>query len=132
MNKEDILKKLDEYDLSDIDIIDYKEKDALVVRFFYDFDEDIINAAKAYADDECGDSEEDIWYEEFFLPYLSDYAVDEVGQYIEEIMEQFNVEAQFISYEIEKEDYDYSEFLAVFFPKEKSMTIEDVLENLDV
>lgn len=133
MNKEEILKKLEEYDLSDIETIEYKEGDALVVSFSYDFDEAVIEGARAYANDESDDTEEgEVWYEEFFLPYLSDYAVDEVGECIEEIMEEFNIEAQFISYELEKEEYGYSEFLAVFFPKDKSLTIEEVLEDLEV
>lgn len=133
MNKDNILKKLEEYDLNDINIIEYKEKDVLVVSFYYDFDDDIINAAKSYANDESEDEEEgDIWYEEFFIPYLNDYAIDEVGQYIEEIMEELDIEAQFVSYEIEKENYDYSEFLAVFFPKNKDITIEEVLENIEI
>jgi hypothetical protein len=132
LDKKSIMQILEKNEFSQIEEIEYKE-DALVVRFFYDFDEDEIEAAKAYANDESEDEENgDIWYEEFFLPYLYDLAVDNAGEVIEEIMEELNVDAQFVSYEMDEEEYSYNEFIAAFFPKGKAVEIEKVLDELEM
>lgn len=132
MDKKAIIEMLEKNELSEIEELDYDE-DSLVLRFFYDFDEAEIESARAYANDESGDEENgDIWYEEFFLPYLNDLAVDNVGEYIEEIMEEFQVDAQYVSYEMDEEEYSYNEFIAAFFPKGKAVEIEQVLEELEL
>ncbi|MCM8711340.1 hypothetical protein M2651_09880 [Clostridium sp. SYSU_GA19001] len=132
MDKKAIIEILEKNELSEIEEIEYKEG-SLVLRFFYDFDEDEIESARAYANDESEDEENgDIWYEDFFLPYLNDLAVDNVGEYIEEIMEEHEVDAQYVSYEIDEEEYSYNEFIAAFFPKGKAVEIEEVLEELEL
>ena len=121
---------LEKNQLSQIEEVEYKEG-AVVLRFFYDFDEDEIKAARAYSNDESEDEENgDAWYEEFFLPYLYDIAVDNAGEVVEEIMEELNVNAQFVSYEMDEEEYSYNEFIAVFCPKGNAIEIEQVLEEL--
>jgi hypothetical protein len=132
LDKKEIIKILENNNLSEIEEIDYKGE-AVVLRFFYDFDEDEVEAAKAYSNDESEDEENgDEWYEEFFLPYLSDLAVDNVGEIIENIMEGLNLDAQFVSYEMDEEEYNYNEFIAAFFPKGKSIEIEQVLDELEM
>ena len=130
MDNKAIIKVLEDNELGDIEQIDYKEE-ALVLRLFYDFDEAAIEAAKAYANDESSEKEgSEEWQYEYFLPYLNDLAVDEVGEIIEEIMEDLSVDAQFVSYELDSEEYSYNEFIAAFFPKGKGIEIEQVLEEL--
>jgi hypothetical protein len=132
LNKKEIIEILEKNELSEIQEIEYKE-DAVVLRFFYDFDSDETEAARAYANDESEDEENgDEWYEEFFLPYLNDLAVDNVGEAIEEIMEQLNIDAQYVSYEMDEEEYSYNEFIAAFFPKGKEVEIEQVLDELEM
>lgn len=132
MDKKAIIEMLEENDLTDIEELQYNEN-ALVLRLYYDFDEASIDAAKAYAKDESEEEEgSETWYDEFFLPYLNDLAVDEVGEIIEEIMEEVDVDAQFVSYEIDSEEFSYNEFIAAFFPKGKGMEIEKVLEDLEL
>ena len=132
MDKKAIIQILEKNELSQIEEIEYKEG-AVVLRFFYDFDEDEIEAAKAYANDESEDEENgDTWYEEFFLPYLYDLAVDNAGEVIEEIMEELDIDAQFVSYEMDEEEYSYNEFIAVFFTKGKAIEIEQVLNELEM
>lgn len=132
MNKKAIIETLEKNNLSEIEEIEYKEGVA-VLRFFYDFDEDEIKAARAYSNDESEDEENgDIWYEEFFLPYLNDLAVDNVGEVIEEIMEDLDVDAQFVSYDMDEEEYNYNEFIAVFFSKGETLEIETVLDELEM
>lgn len=132
MNSKDIIKVLENNGLSDIEEIKYKEGFA-VIRFFYDFDEDELKAARAYAKDECEEEEEsEGWYEDYFLPYLNDLAIDNVGEVMEEIMEEFNAEAQYISYELDSENYEYNEFVAVIVSGDKDLNIEEVLDELDI
>ena len=132
MDKKEIIKILESNEFSEIEEIEYKE-DTVVLRFFYDFDEDEIEAAKAYSNDESEDEENgDEWYEEFFLPYLNDLAVDNVGEVIEGIMDELNLDAQYVSYEMDEEEYSNNEFIASFFPKGKLVEIEQVLEELEM
>jgi hypothetical protein len=132
LDKKEIMQILEKNEFSQIEEIEYKEG-AVVLRFFYDFDEDEIEAAKAYSNDESEDEENgDTWYEEFFLPYLFDLAVDNAGEVVEEIMEELNLDAQFVSYEMDEEEYSYNEFIAVFFPKGNSVEIEQVLDELEM
>lgn len=131
MNKEEIIKYLEENGLSDIEDLEYKGN-AVVLRFTFDFDEDEINAAKAYADDESEDETEgDTWYSDFFLPYLNELAIDNVGEIIEESMEELDLESQFVSYEVDRENYNYNEFIAVFYKRGLEIDIDEVLEELE-
>ncbi|MCM0648471.1 hypothetical protein NBE98_08795 [Clostridium swellfunianum] len=132
MDKKSIIGILEKNELSQVEEIEYKEG-SIVLRFFYDFDEDEIEAARAYANDESEDEENsNVWFEEFFLPYLSDIAVDTAGEVIEEIMEDLDIDAQFVSYEIDEEEYNYNEFVAAFSPKGKAVEIEKVLDELEM
>lgn len=132
MDKKAIIQILEKNQLSQIEEIEYKEG-AVVLRFFYDFDEDEIEAARAYSNDESEDEENgDTWYEEFFLPYLYDLAVDNAGEVVEEVMEALDVEAQFVAYEMDEEEYSYNEFIAVFSPRGKAIEIEQVLDELEM
>ena len=130
MDKKKIIQILKENGLSEIEELNY-EGDELVIRFFYDFDNPELEAARAYANDESEDEEEgDIWFEEFFKPYLSDIAVDNVGETIEDIMDKYDIGAQYISYGIDEDAYSYDEFIAVFYEKDNEIAIENILEEL--
>lgn len=131
MEKEKIVSFLLDNNLEEVQELK-DDNGVLVFRFYYDFDEDELNAAKAYASDESEDEEEgDSWYDEFLLPYLNELAVDSTGEIIEELMEELNVEAQYMSYEIERENYDYNEFIAVFYEKGKDIDLDEVLRKID-
>lgn len=115
MDKKKITDFLKRNNLSDIEELKYDDN-VLVLRFYYDFDEPELESAKSYANDESEDEEEgDIWYQEFFKPYLNDLAVDNVGEIIEELMDKEEVEAQYVSYDIDDENYVYNEFIGVFY-----------------
>lgn len=131
MEKEKVVSFLLDNGLEEVQEINVNDE-VLVLRFYYDFDEDEINAAKAYADDESEEEEgEDSWYDEFLLPYLNELAVDSTGEIIEDLMEELNIEAQYMSYEIERENYDYNEFIAVFYEKGKDIDLDEILDKID-
>jgi hypothetical protein len=132
MDKIKILDFLKENGLTEAEEIGYKD-DIFVVNFFYDFDEEEIKSAKAYSNDESEETaESEVWYEEFFLPYLNDLAVDNVGEVIEEIMEKFNIDGQYVSYEMDEEAHDCNEFVAIFHEKGKEVNIEKIIEELNL
>lgn len=129
MDKNAIKQYLLDSEFSEVEELEYSGE-ALVLRAFYDFDEDEIKAAKAYSSDESDyEAESKEWFDEFFLPYLSDIAVDNVGQILEEVMENFEIQAQFVSYEIDMNNYGFNEFILAFSNNE-DMDIEDILEEI--
>lgn len=132
MDNNAIIEILETNGLDDIEIIDSRDN-IIVVRFFYDFDEDEIKAAKAYANDMSKDKNDvNSYVKNFIIPYLSDIAVDNVGDIIEDIMENLQIEAQFISYDIDSEDYTFNEFAAVFYEKNIKIDFDKILEELDL
>ncbi len=132
MDNNAIIEILEDNGVDDIEIIDTRDN-IIVLRFFYDFDEDEIKAAKAYANDMSKDKNDVKSYtEDFIIPYLSDIAVDNVGDIIEDIMEDLHIESQFISYDIDNEDYTYNEFTAVFYEKNIKIDFDKILEELNL
>lgn len=130
MDKNKIIELLTVKELTDIEELTYNE-DVFVLRFYYDFDESEVKAARAYANDESEEVEDsEAWAEEFFLPYLTDLAIDNVGEYIEEIMEEAEVSAQYMSYDLNADEVDYCEFIAIFHKEDKDIEIETVLDDL--
>lgn len=129
MDKEKILEYLDESGMSDIEVVK-EEKDYMAVKFYYDFDSDELKAAEAYANDEAGKEKDDSWFDEFYLPYLTELAVDNVGEIVEEVMGDTGTKAQFVSYQIEEDD-DFSEFIAIFHEQDAVFSIDDILESLE-
>jgi hypothetical protein len=132
INKDGVLEFFNENEVEDVEVLK-QDENTLVVRFYYDFDEDEIKSATAYANDECEEeSESDVWYEEFYLPYLNDLAVDSMGEVIEDAMEELKLEAQYVAYEADKDNQDYSEFIAVFYEKGTDVEIESILDELNL
>lgn len=129
MNVNEIKEYLLDNVFSEIEEIDY-EGNAAVLRAFYDFDEDELKAARAYANDESDFEEESQeWFNQFFLPYLNDVAIDNVGEVCEEAMENFGVKAQFISYEIDMNNHSYNEFI-IAFSKEEDLDLDSILDEI--
>ena len=132
MNKQFIINFLNENGLSDIAEIEYK-KDTIALKFKYYYDDVEMEAATSYANEE-GDlkqNEED-WYEEFFLPYLSDIAADNVEDIMEECSEKMKIEYEFIGCDISQDAYKFNEFAVVFYDVESNVEIDDILIELDI
>lgn len=174
--KEVIVQALEKAELSNVEIIQ-EEEGMVLVRFYYDFDEDEVNAAQSFADaeeaekadleegdviddeddvdvdeileeideeeeleDEEGEeSDEDLAYdedEEYIdipkLRYLSEIAIDQVGETLEEIRDDLDIEIQYVGYDLDEEDFGSYEFVALIFEKDKVLNIEDILDELDM
>jgi hypothetical protein len=131
MDKNKILEVLNKSsELQSIEEIQYKP-DFFVVRFFYGYDESEMDAAKDYANSQDNNDDEDKWYDEFYLPYLVDIAVDEVRDIIEELVDNHNLSAEYISYEPDRDD-DNCEFIAVFTNEDKEFDIDSILDELKI
>jgi len=131
LNKQYIINFLKQNGLSDLEEIKYKN-DTIALKFKYYYDEIEMEAATSFADDE-GDfkqNKED-WYEEYFLPYLSDIAADNVEDIMEECTEELGIEYEFIGCDISQDDYEFNEFAVVFYGKDADIEIDDILMQLD-
>lgn len=130
MNKQDIIEMLQNNDLSDVEIV--KEEDGvLVLRAFYDFDEEELTAGATYAKDEA-EVDSDEYYYDYLFPYLTDLAVDNIGDMVEEIIEDKNIDGQFITYDIDPEDYGTLEVIFMFLRDDLDVDLETVLEELSL
>lgn len=131
MVKGEILKALREKEVSEVEEIKYK-KGSFVVKFFYDFDEDEISAARSYSNEE-GDyeAESDEWYKELYLPYLCDISLDNVEEYIEEIADEYELQGQVKALDLDISNPTFGAFIAVFSEDEEE-DIEDIIEELDL
>lgn len=121
MKINEIKEFLEDNDLNDIEVI--KEDDDLaVIRFYYDFDADELKAAQKYNEENS---------ELGVATYLNDLAVDNVGEVIQEIAEELEVNGEFVSYEPYIEE-EYNEFVGIFSTKGKKIDINDILEELEL
>lgn len=130
MKNEIIMEKLQEAGLNEIEILK-TEEDYVLLRFFYDFDDAELDAAKAYSNDESGKEEEsEQWFSEFYIPYLEEISLDNVAEVLEELRDEEEIEIQFVSYEMEEEDIDYQEFIVLFKNREEEIDIDTLLDEL--
>lgn len=132
MDKNQIIEKLKKAPgIQEVEEINYKA-DFLVLRFFYDYDEDELEAASDYANSQSdADDDEDKWYGEYYIPYIIDVAVDEVRDTIEEMVEELDISAEYVSYEPDKDD-ESCEFIAAFAAGGTEFDIDKILDELEL
>lgn len=132
MDKNAIKSILEDEGLQEIDEIEYKDNIA-VYNFFYVFDQEEINSAKDYANENYDvDAGEDDWYNEYFLPYLTDIATDNVDDVLDDICEKFNLEGEFAAYEMDKESFDQCEFTIVAADEDTDFDIDKIMDELEL
>lgn len=129
MKINEIVEILEENDLSNIE--ELKNEDGVIlVKFFLDFDEDLLSAAKSYANEEGDYEAESIeWYNEYLLPYLYDYANDEVLDIIEEIVEELEIAGEVMAFQLSSTNYESIQFMALFTEEDNEITIEEVAKE---
>jgi len=132
LNKQYIIEFLKNNDLTEIVEIEYK-KGTIAFKFKYYYDNVEMEAATSYANEEGNfEQEKEDWYEEFFLPYLSDIAADNVEDIMEECTEKLDIEYEFIGCDISQDEYEFNEFAVVFYSKDANIEIDDILMELDL
>ena len=129
MDKANIIEILKENQLSEVEILKENEE-LLFVNFYFDFDKDLLDAARAYANEESKDEEDsDEWLMNYYFPYLYDFANDEVLEVIEEISEEEEVAGQMMAFQMTKKTSDYVQFMALFTEEDSNLSIEEVVKD---
>ncbi|GAA0070578.1 hypothetical protein UT300003_21020 [Clostridium sardiniense] len=129
MNAFDIIEILEDNGLTEIQEVLVKD-DRVVLEFFYDFDNEELNAAKAYANEES-DLEEgsDEWNRDWFIPYLLDIAKDNIESTIEEINDELEFEGMAHELNIDGNNKDYIKFISVFCTEDCDVELEEMLND---
>lgn len=129
MNINEIIEILEENELNNIEELK-NENGIVLLKFFLDFDEDVMNAAKSYANEESDYEKESVeWYNEYLLPYLYDYANDEVLDIVEEIVEELDVAGEVMAFQLSSTNYESIQFMALFTSEDNEITIEEVAKE---
>jgi len=129
MKSLEIINYLEDNDFADIEELK-KKSNFVIIRFYYDFDKEEISAAKAYSTEESDfEPESDEWYKEYYIPYLRDIAVDNVESTMEEIMEEFELEAKYKEIGMENGDSGYFKFIAAFSEELTDAELEEILND---
>jgi hypothetical protein len=132
INKKLILKYLEKQGLEEIDEIEYK-KEIVAYNFFYAYDKEELEAARDYADENYNEAEgEENWNEEFYLPYLTEMAADNVRDFLDDIMTDFEVDGDFMVYELDRNSHDKCEFTIIIAEKGTKFDIEKIMDKLEL
>lgn len=127
MNITEILTRLEENGLGEVEEIK-KIKDTTIIKFYYDFDNDELTAARSYANDESDfEPESDEWFNEYYIPYLKDIAMDNVEAICEDIIDEYEVECKIKDIGIQIGNGEYFEFIAAISEELGDIELEDIL-----
>ncbi len=129
MNSNKIIKILEENNLSEIEELK-NENGIFLVKFFLDFDEDVLSAARSYSNEESDYEEEsNEWFKEYFIPYLYEYGNDEVVDIVEEIVEDLDICGEVMAFQMNSSNYEFMQFMALFTAEDQDLTIEEVAKE---
>ena len=129
MQESQIRKILNENELSEIEVLK-KDDDFVLINFYFDFDKDVLDAAKAYSNEESSLEEySKDWYKEYYFPYLYDFANDEVLEIIEEIVEELGIEGEMMAIQMTEKTSDYVQFMALFTEEDSNISIEEAVKD---
>ncbi|WP_066894402.1 hypothetical protein [Clostridium nigeriense] len=129
MDSNKIIKILEENNLSEIEELK-NENGIFLVKFFLDFDEDVLSAARSYSNEESDYEEEsNEWFKEYFIPYLYEYGNDEVVDIIEEIVEDLDICGEVMAFQMNSSNYEFMQVMALFTAEDQDLTIEEVAKE---
>lgn len=128
MNKEKILKFMDLEGISECDDISYSNNE-FIINAYYTFERAEVEAAKAFANESYKELTDDVWYDEYYFPYLYDIAGDNINEMLEDIKEEEGINYDWILYEMDIKANDKCEVLFVF--SKNDIEIEKIIEKID-
>ena len=129
MDITEIITYLEENGLGEVEVIK-KVKGAVIIKFYYDFDNDELAAARSYANDESDfEAESDEWYSEYYIPYLKDIAIDNVEGICEDMIDEYEVGCKCKNVGIQKGNGEYFEFIAIISEVLEDSELEDILNE---
>lgn len=106
------------------------EDGVILLKFYLDFDEVILNAARSYANEESDyEAESPEWFREYYIPYLYEYGNDEVLDIVEEIIEEFEISGEVMAFQMDLSNYESMQFMALFTENDDDIVIEDIAKD---
>ncbi|MBE6061957.1 MAG: hypothetical protein E7207_00010 [Clostridium butyricum] len=131
MDCSEIISYLDENGLADVEEVKQDDEYELI-KFYYDFDKEEISAAKSYSNEESDYEEEsDEWYREYYIPYLKDIAVDNAESIIEDVMDEFEVQAFMKEIGMENGESGYFKFVMAVSDSMDEAELEELLNDYE-
>ena len=129
MEELELLEILEKNGLTEVEELK-SEETYKIFKFCYDFDNDELKAAKAYASSE-GDVEEESseWYENWYTPYLYDIAKDNIQEIIEEICEEYDIEGEFKEVEEYTINTEFMKGYIMFCTDSSSIDMGEVIND---
>ncbi|WP_010291706.1 hypothetical protein [Clostridium senegalense] len=126
MDNKKIINFLEECDLEDVKDKSF-DKSKSIFNFTYYFDDLELESASEYANDECEEEKQsESWYYDYLLPYLTDFAMDNVEDVINDCSEEMDLNYELICYEPSEDNFEHINFL-VIFSKEEIENIDDIV-----
>lgn len=128
-----------------VNIINYLEDNGMIeveeikqdanmslIKFYYDFDKDEISAAKTYSNEESDyESESEEWYNEYYIPFLKDIAVDNAEAIVEDIVDDFEIAAVVKEFGVESGNYGYFKFVVACSDEMDDIELEEILNDYE-
>ena len=103
-----------------------------LIKFYYDFDKDELSAAKIYSNEESDyEAESEEWYNEYYIPFLKDIAVDNAEATVEDVVDEFDVAAVVKELGVENGNYGYFKFVLACSYQMDDIELEEVLNDYE-
>ena len=129
MDYQDIIEFLEDNGASEVEEL-RSDSNNIIIKFYYDFDKEELEAARAYANEESDVEEEsDEWYRDWYLSYLYDIAKDELDETFEELNEEFNTSSLFKMLTNDASNSEYVKFIAIICDEEYDEDLEEQLND---
>ncbi|MCR4943008.1 MAG: hypothetical protein K5986_00780 [Clostridium sp.] len=129
MNTQDIIDFLGDNDISEIEELK-SDDESIILKLYYDFDQDETSAARAYANEESDVEEDsDEWYRDWYLAYLYDIAKDTLEEILEEMNEEFNTSSLLKIIPDNASSSEYMKFAAIVCSEEYEEDLEEELND---
>jgi len=107
-----------------------------ILRVVQDYHEllhdDEIEAGKAYAKNQMEEGDAEEVYTEYLTNYLVDLAVDDLGEIMEELIEEEGIDAQYLTYEMEADEMTSIQVAMLFSKGDLDSDLEDILDALEM
>lgn len=129
MEVEEIIDFLEDNDISEIKELKSKDNYA-IFNFYYNFDNEELSAARAYANEESDVEEEsDNWYSDWYLSYLYDIAKDNIEEILEDMDEELGTSSLSKIIINEANNTEYVKFVVIICNSTFEGEIEDILND---
>jgi hypothetical protein len=127
LKKVELMQFLEENGLDFIEEVERKGN-LYIFKFKYVFDSLELEGAESYANEESNKENDDAeWLDEYYLPYLNDIAIDNVEDIMEDALEEFDLNYEFVSFELSSQEDNYIDFVVVFSKDDIDVNIDDLI-----